>query len=202
MLAKIKNCLPLAEKRFHRGDRVFVQIPTSIVPSTVMLSRTRRLTPVQALARRWLSSGASSNNPPPILYHYFDRPVPYHKGLALQEALVSRRVNAKAALEGHQQDNSKLSPDELERNAALAAEDIILLLQHTPVYTTGRRDTDPEVLKVERERLTAIGADYVATQRGGQTTYHGPGQLVGYPILDTSLLNVRFLSQERVYIRC
>lgn len=124
------------------------------------------------------------------MYHYFEKPVPYHKGLALQEALVSRRSAAKTALQDHEDDGRQLSWEDLDWNTALAKEDVILLLQHEPVYTTGRRDTDPEVLKVEKERLTAIGAEYVATQRGGQTTYHGPGQLVGYPIVDTSLMNV------------
>ena len=86
---------------------------------------------------------------------------------------------------GHQ-----LSPIEVDKHAAIASQDVLLLLQHSPVYTTGRRETDQSVLEIERERLTAIGADYVATQRGGQTTYHGPGQLVGYPILDTGAMNV------------
>lgn len=148
-----------------------------------------RLTPVQRLARRWLSTEATGTKQP-ILYHYFDKPVPYHKGLALQEALVSRRSAAKTAVQNNEEQTSKLSSDALNYNMSVAKEDVVLLLQHEPVYTTGRRDTDPEVLKVESERLTAIGAEYVATQRGGQTTYHGPGQLVGYPILDTSLMNV------------
>lgn len=150
-----------------------------------------RLSPVQRLARRWLSTEVSSTKQP-ILYHYFKKPVPYHKGLALQEALVSRRSAAKTAIQNHEEKTSTLSSNELDQHLAVAKEDVVLLLQHEPVYTTGRRDTDPEVLKVERERLTAIGAEYVATQRGGQTTYHGPGQLVGYPILDTSLMNVSF----------
>jgi lipoyl(octanoyl) transferase len=153
---------------------------------------------VQRLARRWLSSEASSTKQP-ILYHYFNKPVPYQQGLALQEALVSRRSASKTAVQNHQERAIELSPDELDRHTALAQEDVLLLLQHEPVYTTGRRDTDPEVLKVERERLTAIGAEYIATQRGGQTTYHGPGQLVGYPILDTSLMNVGLLPPDMIY---
>ena len=152
-----------------------------------MLSR--RLSPVQRLARRWLSTEVSGTKHP-ILFHYFDKPVPYHKGLALQETLVSRRSAAKTAIQNHAEQTSKISAEELDRYTEVAKEDVVLLLQHEPVYTTGRRDTDPEVLKVEKERLTAIGAEYIATQRGGQTTYHGPGQLVGYPILDTSLMNV------------
>lgn len=126
----------------------------------------------------------------PVLWHYFRKPVPYLKGLQLQEALVSRRVTAKTALQDHEEGTVKLQNGDLEKHAAVAKQDVLLLLQHSPVYTTGRRETDPEILKVERERLTALGADYIATQRGGQTTYHGPGQLVGYPIFDTAGMDV------------
>ncbi|KPV73523.1 uncharacterized protein RHOBADRAFT_4764, partial [Rhodotorula graminis WP1] len=62
--------------------------------------------------------------------------------------------------------------------------DLLLLLQHTPVYTAGRREKDPSQLEAEGARLRAVGADYVHAMRGGQTTYHGPGQLVGYSLMD------------------
>ena len=63
--------------------------------------------------------------------------------------------------------------------------DVLLLLEHPPVYTRGRRSVDSEL---------PMGADWYARQgiairdvdRGGKVTYHGPGQLVGYPIVDTS----------------
>jgi lipoate-protein ligase B len=54
--------------------------------------------------------------------------------------------------------------------------DLLLLLEHPPVYTTGRRSDPGE--------LPATGAiEVVETDRGGKLTYHGPGQLVGYPIM-------------------
>ena len=56
----------------------------------------------------------------------------------------------------------------------------LLLLEHPHVYTCGVR-TDPAHLLVDP---AAVGADLVHTDRGGDVTYHGPGQLVGYPILD------------------
>jgi lipoyl synthase len=56
----------------------------------------------------------------------------------------------------------------------------LLLLEHPPVYTCGVR-TDPAHLLVDP---AAVGAELVHTDRGGDVTYHGPGQLVGYPILD------------------
>ena len=57
--------------------------------------------------------------------------------------------------------------------------DALLLLEHPPVYTLGR-GADPVHLRFAAQ----TGAPVVRTHRGGQVTYHGPGQLVGYPILD------------------
>jgi lipoyl(octanoyl) transferase len=66
---------------------------------------------------------------------------------------------------------------ELRRRDAVA--DQLLLLEHPPVYTMGRRDSSSD-LKVGAKRLRAGGAAVVKTDRGGRMTYHGPGQLVGY----------------------
>ena len=61
-----------------------------------------------------------------------------------------------------------------------AVGDVLLQLEHDPVYTRGRR-SDPAELG-GRERIAA-GIDVVDVDRGGKVTYHGPGQLVGYPIM-------------------
>jgi lipoyl(octanoyl) transferase len=63
-----------------------------------------------------------------------------------------------------------------ERVQAGELPDLLLLLEHPPVYTTGRR-SEPGELPLDR------AIDVVETDRGGKLTYHGPGQLVGYPIM-------------------
>jgi lipoyl(octanoyl) transferase len=60
--------------------------------------------------------------------------------------------------------------------------DLLLLLEHTPVYTRGRR-TRPEELPMGEDWYRAQGIEICGTDRGGAVTYHGPGQLVGYPIV-------------------
>lgn len=62
-------------------------------------------------------------------------------------------------------------------------EDVLILLEHPHVYTLGRRADETHVL-ADAARLAEIGATLFRIDRGGDVTYHGPGQIVGYPILD------------------
>ena len=82
----------------------------------------------------------------------------YEPVLALQERLVEQRRQ-----------------DEIP--------DTLLLVEHEPVYTLGRNACERHVL-ASAEELTHRGIRVIRTTRGGDVTYHGPGQLVGYPILD------------------
>jgi lipoyl(octanoyl) transferase len=84
--------------------------------------------------------------------------VGYEDGLLLQRELVARRK-------------------------AGTIPDTLLLLEHPHVYTLGR-NARKENLLISAEQLAARGAQVFEIDRGGDVTYHGPGQLVGYPILD------------------
>lgn len=67
-------------------------------------------------------------------------------------------------------------------------EDTLILVEHNPVYTLGRNSDLAYVLD-SAEALKKRGIDLVQTTRGGQVTYHGPGQLVGYPVISLSARN-------------
>ena len=77
--------------------------------------------------------------------------------------------------------------------------DVLLMLEHWPVYTRGRRSA-PGELPMGEEWYLAQGIEIVQTDRGGKVTYHGPGQLVGYPIVrvDDVVAYVRLLERALV----
>ncbi len=97
--------------------------------------------------------------------------VTYREAWDLQEAIFTKVVDRKTS-------NRKLP--EVER---IPTEDILLFVEHPHVYTLGKSG-DLDNLLADGERLKAINAEFFRTNRGGDITYHGPGQLVGYPILD------------------
>jgi lipoyl(octanoyl) transferase len=78
---------------------------------------------------------------------------------------------------------------ELQRAAARARisgeidQDLLLLVEHDPVVTLGRSSKDAHLL-ANRQQLAARGVELFEVERGGDVTFHGPGQLVGYPIID------------------
>ena len=84
--------------------------------------------------------------------------IPYAEGLRLQDEIVAARK-------------------------AGAIGDTLLLMEHPPVLTLGRNATRANIVATD-ELLARKGAEVYETNRGGEVTYHGPGQLVGYPIFD------------------
>lgn len=108
-----------------------------------------------------ISEALSSNILHPassIQIHWLGRGVRYEEALAQQEELVAARLRDRESV-----------PDTL------------LLLEHAPVYTIGRTPDRSSLLDPDR-----LPHPHFTIHRGGQATYHGPGQLVGYPILDLS----------------
>jgi len=83
---------------------------------------------------------------------------PYADALKLQEELVERRKRGEIG-------------------------DLLLLLEHPPVITLGRNSKAENIL-LSKDELTRRGIELFEINRGGDVTYHGPGQLVGYPIFD------------------
>jgi len=69
------------------------------------------------------------------------------------------------------------------RRIAREIPDTLLLLEHEPVVTLGKVARAEHVL-VDKERLAKLGVEVHETDRGGDVTFHGPGQIVGYPIVD------------------
>ena len=70
----------------------------------------------------------------------------------------------------------------LEKRKAGVVHDTVLLLEHPSVFTLGRRTASDHVL-ADAETLRSIRTELIETDRGGEATYHGPGQLVVYPII-------------------
>ncbi|XP_065828675.1 octanoyl-[acyl-carrier-protein]:protein N-octanoyltransferase LIPT2, mitochondrial-like [Oscarella lobularis] len=68
-------------------------------------------------------------------------------------------------------------------NSTRKRENVILLCEHDPVYTYGRRSAKIDTNE-EENRLRSLGASTYKSNRGGLITFHGPGQLVCYPIVD------------------
>lgn len=107
----------------------------------------------------------------PVIDVYDLGNVPYKEALNIQEHLLKKRIN-----------------DEIN--------DSLVLLQHPPTVTTGRRG-NPDNLLVTEKKLNKSGITFEIISRGGDATFHGPGQLVGYPIMDLS----RFGKDVHKYLR-
>lgn len=100
--------------------------------------------------------------------------VPYRDGLALQERVRDAREAGRIP-------------------------DTLLLLEHDPVFTRGRR-TDPGELPFGEDWYAERGIEIVDVDRGGRVTYHAPGQLVGYPIVRTGAVVEHVRGMERAMI--
>lgn len=84
------------------------------------------------------------------------------------------------------------------RDAARPEPGRILLVEHDPVITVSRRPSARDHLLASPELLARHGVDVQPTDRGGDITYHGPGQIVCYPILDLNRVGLRLIEHVRM----
>ncbi|MCP4675194.1 MAG: lipoyl(octanoyl) transferase LipB [Deltaproteobacteria bacterium] len=82
-----------------------------------------------------------------------------------------------------------LQLETVEKRGAGKIPDTLILLEHTPVITLGR-NADPSGVVASKDVLEERGISVHRIERGGQATYHGPGQVVGYPIVDLHGLGI------------
>ena len=106
----------------------------------------------------------------PVFFRHLGQ-ADYQQTWDLQESLLATTVARK-------QRNWKLPPAE-----RVPTENHLLFCEHPPVYTLGRNGKAAHLL-LDETRLAALGARFYHINRGGDITFHGPGQLVAYPILD------------------
>jgi len=98
----------------------------------------------------------------------------------MSDELLVKRLGTVPYLEAWE-----LQKELAERRRRQENPDVLLLLEHPPTYTRGRR-SKPEELPMGVNWYEAQGIEVHDTDRGGLVTYHGPGQLVAYPIIDLS----------------
>jgi lipoyl(octanoyl) transferase len=101
--------------------------------------------------------------------------IDYQQAWDYQEQLLKENVRIKSILSGN------TSADDIQQE--LTTTNYLLFCEHPPVYTIGKSG-HIENLLVSPGDLAAEGISLVPTNRGGDITFHGPGQIVGYPIID------------------
>ena len=106
----------------------------------------------------------------------------YQEALAVQEKLFNQTIGIKRA----NRNQKKQTP----------TENYLLWVEHTPVITLGKSGKSEHLL-LDENQLNEKGIEYYPTNRGGDITFHGPGQLVGYPILDLD----NFFTDIHKYLR-
>ena len=125
-----------------------------------------------------------------LRHYHFPGLIRYQTAASLQDKIVAQFLALKASSSKTSQSDGSGTLHQVSRTdgatsdpAALATPSVITAQFH-PVYTCGRREVGKVTSAQERHLRAGGRADFVEALRGGQTTFHGPGQLVAYPILD------------------
>lgn len=105
--------------------------------------------------------------------------MPYKQAWDYQESLLKKNLDVKAALRVAADSQQALTT----HDSPLTTQHYLLFVEHPPVYTLGKSGDVSNIL-ISEEELTAKGIEYYPTNRGGDITFHGPQQIVGYPIFD------------------
>ena len=100
-----------------------------------------------------------------------------------QEDLLKENVRRKSLARSSESGVRSLEPGVGSPDSELRTQNYLLFVEHPPVFTLGKSGNIGNVLLSE-ERLKAKGIEFFRTNRGGDITFHGPQQIVGYPILD------------------
>lgn len=116
-----------------------------------------------------------------------------------QEGLLQENVRVKSEVRSQQSTVNSQQPEDhglTPHVSRLTTQHHLLFVEHPPVYTLGKSGSMNNVL-LNEEGLKARGIDFFRTNRGGDITFHGPQQIVGYPILDLE----RFYTDIGKYLR-
>ena len=105
----------------------------------------------------------------------------YQTAWDYQEKLLQENVRRKSVVYSHESGVNETSPT--TPDSVLPTQHYLLFVEHPPVYTLGKSGKMENVL-LNEEQLKASGIEFFRTNRGGDITFHGSEQLVGYPILD------------------
>jgi len=103
--------------------------------------------------------------------------IAFNEAWQIQEEVLAEKVRIKT-------ENRKLP-----ENSQRSSDNHLILCEHTHVYTTGKSGSENNML-IDKQFLEKINATSVRINRGGDITYHGPGQIVGYPVIDLEEYNI------------
>jgi lipoyl(octanoyl) transferase len=120
----------------------------------------------------------------------------YQEAWDYQENLLHKNIEAKALHWKVNPKEVKVGPDYSELKLIPETTNYLLFVEHPPVYTLGKSGNKENVLLGDDE-LKEREIQFFHTNRGGDITYHGPGQIVGYPILDLE----KFTTDIGIYLR-